>query len=190
MIAHQKKLLSDILRKKDLQTSTRAERSFKEANIVDAAEEMVTEESCRLNAIRYNISNQEELTQTLEQYAKHIMVNIQTLEGSRSNLNFLRILKLMILVDKYDPTMSSLQNEDGIDWIEERPRTWHSSRNLFNLFRWITYVFQSSRVQPRIIGISPRGKMIPGQDWGEQHEVGQRKRALGQFLAYWLKDGN
>ena len=76
---------------------------------------MVTEESRRLNAIRYNISNQEELTQTLEHYAKHIMVNIQTLEGSRSNLNFLRILKLMILVDKYDPTMSSLQNEYGID---------------------------------------------------------------------------
>ena len=71
----------------------------------DDEEERETEESYKLNATVFkNISNQDELTKALEDSVKEILLHIQSLEGRKSNLKFMRILRIVIHFDKYDPT--------------------------------------------------------------------------------------
>ena len=90
MIAHQKNKLRDFLRNnRNMRLNIRAEGLFKKQNIEENEEEVVeTEQSYHLPATRYNISNEEELTDALEDSTKQILLKIQDLEGTKSNLNF------------------------------------------------------------------------------------------------------
>ena len=56
-----------------------------------------------LPSTRFNISNKDELTQALENNVKQILLQIQNLEASTSNLRFKKILTITIHYDKYDP---------------------------------------------------------------------------------------
>ena len=106
MIAHQKNKLRDFLRNnRNMKLNIRAEGLFKKQNIEEDEEEVVeTEQSYHLPATRYNISNEEELTDALEDSTKQILLKIQDLEGTKSNLNFQKILSITLHFDKYDPT--------------------------------------------------------------------------------------
>ena len=90
MIAHQKNKLKEFFRNnRNMKLNIRAEGLFKKQNIEENEEEVVeTEQSYHLPATRYNISNEEELTDALEGSTKQILLNIQDLEGTKSNLNF------------------------------------------------------------------------------------------------------
>ena len=57
-----------------------------------------------LPSTRFNISNEDELTQAIEDRAKQILLQIQNLEASASHLRFKKILTITIHYDKYDPT--------------------------------------------------------------------------------------
>ena len=91
MIAHQKNKLRDFLRNnRNMKLNIRAEGLFKKQNVEEDEEEVVveTEQSCHLPATRYNISNEEELIDALEDSTKQILLEIQDLEGTKPNLNF------------------------------------------------------------------------------------------------------
>ena len=89
-----------------MKLNIRAEGLFKKQNVEEDEEEVVeTEQSYHLPATRYNISNEEELTDALEDSTKQILLKIQDLEGTKSNLNFQKkILSITLHFDKYDPT--------------------------------------------------------------------------------------
>ena len=78
-----------------MKLNIRAEGLFKKQNVEEDEEEVVeTEQSYHLPATRYNISNEEELTDALEDSTKQILLKLQDLEGTKSNLNFQKILSL------------------------------------------------------------------------------------------------
>ena len=58
----------------------------------------------QLPATRHNVHNEDELNQALENSAQQILLTIQTLEGTQSNLVFKNIVSITIHFDKYDPT--------------------------------------------------------------------------------------
>ena len=63
---------------------------------------------------RFNISNEDELTQALEDSVEQILLN---LEASASNLRFKKILSVTIHYDKYDPTRAGRYIELP-EWIK------------------------------------------------------------------------
>ena len=56
---------------------------------------------CALPSTRFNISTEDELTQALEYSFKQILLHIQNLEASASNLRFKKMLLITIHYDKY-----------------------------------------------------------------------------------------
>ena len=54
----------------------------------------------QLPATRYNIHNEDELNQALENSVQQILLKIQDLEGTQSNLVFKKIVSITIHVDK------------------------------------------------------------------------------------------
>ena len=70
-----------------------------------------------LPSTRFNISNEDELTQALEDSVKQILLQIQNLEASTSNLRFKKILSIPIHYDKYDPTRAGKYIELP-EWIK------------------------------------------------------------------------
>ena len=69
-----------------MKLNIRAEGLFKKQNIEENEEEVVeTDQSYHLPATRYNISNEEESTDALEDSTKQILLKIQDLEGTKSN---------------------------------------------------------------------------------------------------------
>ena len=106
MIAHQKNRLRTFLgNNRNMKLNIRAEGLFKKQNVEEDEEEVAeTEQSYHLPATRYNISNEEELTDALEDSTRQILLKIQDLEGTKSNLNFQKILSITLHFDKYDPT--------------------------------------------------------------------------------------
>ena len=51
--------------------------------------------------------NEDELTQALEDSVKQILLQIQNLEASTSNLRFKKIISITIHHDKFDSTVSN-----------------------------------------------------------------------------------
>ena len=70
-----------------------------------------------LPSTRFNLSNEDELTQALEDSVKQILLHIQNLEASTSNLGFKRILSITIHYDKYGPTRAGRYIELP-EWIQ------------------------------------------------------------------------
>ena len=63
-----------------------------------------TEILYNLPATRSNIYNETDLDEAIEKSIKEILLNIEKLEGSASNLKFIKILSITLHYDKYDPT--------------------------------------------------------------------------------------
>ena len=104
MIAHQKQRLSEFLsNNRNMKLNVRTEGLFEKLEYDDGGDELGSQELVyALPSTRFNISNEDELTQALEDSAKQILLQIQNLEASTSNLRFKKILSITIHYDKYD----------------------------------------------------------------------------------------
>ena len=104
MIQHQKSLLQDFLRNnRNMKLNIRCTGLFERPT-----DDGLVEETYNLPATRFNIHNEDELTQAIEDSVKQILLQIEQLEGSRSNLVFKKIISIEIHYDKYDPTRAGL----------------------------------------------------------------------------------
>ena len=119
MIAHQKQRLLEFLKKnRSMKLNIRTEGLFEKPEYDDGGNEIGSQELVyALPSIRLNISNEDELTQTLEDSVKQILLQIQNLEASTSNLRFKQILSITIHYDKYDPTRAGRYIELP-EWIK------------------------------------------------------------------------
>ena len=106
MIARQKSRFLEFLRKnRSMKLNIRTEGLFEKPENDDGGNESGSEELVyALPSTHFNISNEDELTQALEDSVFQIQLQIQNLEGSTSNLRFKKILPITIHYDKYDPT--------------------------------------------------------------------------------------
>ena len=119
MIAHQKQRLSDFLsNNRNMKLNIRTEGLFEKPEYDDGGNELGSQELVyALPSTRFNISNEDELTQALEDSVIQIRLQIQNLEGSTSNLNLRKILSLTIHYDRYDPTRAGRYIELP-EWIK------------------------------------------------------------------------
>ena len=106
MIAHQRQRLSEFLRNnRNMKLNIRTEGLFEKPEYDDGGTEIGSQELIyALPSTYYPIHNQDELTQALEDSVKQILLQIQNLEGSTSNLRFKNIFSITIHYDKFDPT--------------------------------------------------------------------------------------
>ena len=90
MIAHQKSRLLEFLRKnRSMKLNIRREALFEKPEYDDGGNEIGNQELVyALPSTRFNISNEDELTQALEDSVKQILLKIHNLEASTSNLRF------------------------------------------------------------------------------------------------------
>ena len=119
MIAHQKQRLSDFLRNnRSMKLNIRTEGLFEKPEYDDGGNELGSQELVyALPSTRFNIGNEDELTQALEDSVIQIRLQIQSLEGSTSNLRFKKILSITIHYDRYDPTRAGRYIELP-EWIK------------------------------------------------------------------------
>ena len=119
MIAHQKQRLLEFLKKnRSMKLNIRTEGLFEQPEYDDGGNEIGSQELVyALPSTRFNISNEDELTQALEDSVKQILLQIQKLEASTSNLRFKQILSITIHYDKYDPTRAGRYIELP-EWIK------------------------------------------------------------------------
>ena len=100
MIAHQRQRLSEFLR-----NNRNMKGLFEKPEYDDGGTEIGSQELIyALPSTYYPIHNQDELTQALEDSVKQILLQMQNLEGSTSNLRFKNIFSITIHYDKFDPT--------------------------------------------------------------------------------------
>ena len=101
-----------------MKLNIRTEGLFEKPEYDDGGNEIGSQELVyALPSTRLNISNEDELTQTLEDSVKQILLQIQNLEASTSNLRFKKILSITIHYDKYDPTRAGRYVELP-EWIK------------------------------------------------------------------------
>ena len=119
MIAHQKPRLVEFLRKnRSVKLNIRTEALFEKPEYDDGGNDIGSQELVyALPSTRFNISNEDELTQALEDSVKQILLQIQNLEASASNLRFKTILSITIHYDRYDPTRAGRYIELP-EWIK------------------------------------------------------------------------
>ena len=93
MIAHQKPRLLEFLRKnRSMKLNIRTEALFEKPEYDDGGNEIGSQELVyALPSTRFNIGNEDELRQALEDSVKQILLQIQNLEASTSNLRFTNI---------------------------------------------------------------------------------------------------
>ena len=121
MIAHQKPRLLEFLRKnRSMKLNIRTEALFEKPEYDDGGNEIGSQELVyALPSTRFNISNEDELIQALEDSVKQILLQIHNLEASTSNLRVKKILSITIHCDKYDPTRAGRYIELP-EWIKLR----------------------------------------------------------------------
>ena len=121
MIAHQKTRLLEFLRKnRSMKLNIRTEALFEKPEYNDGGNEIGSQGLVyALPSTRFSISNEDELTQALEDSVKQILLHIQKLEASASSLRFKHILSLAIHYDKYDPTRAGRYIELP-EWIKQK----------------------------------------------------------------------
>ena len=119
IIAHQKRRLSEFLsNNRNMKLNVRTEGLFEKPECDDGGDELGSQELVyALPSTRFNICNEDELTQALEDGVKPIFLQIQNLEASTSNLRFKKILSITIHYDKYDPTRAGKYIELP-EWIK------------------------------------------------------------------------
>ena len=118
MIAQQKPRLLEFLRaNRNMKLNIRTEGLFEKPEYDDGGNEIGSQELVyALPSTYYPIHNEEELTQALERSVTQILLQIQNLEASTSNLRFKKILSITIHYDKFDPTRAGSYFELP-DWI-------------------------------------------------------------------------
>ena len=88
-----------------MKLNIRTEGLFEKPEYDDGGTELGSQEPIyALPSTYYPIHNQDELTQALEDSVKQILLQMQNLEGSTSNLRFKNIFSITIHYDKFDPT--------------------------------------------------------------------------------------
>ena len=104
MIQHQKTLLLDFLNNnRNMKLNIRCEGLFSKNT-----EEGELEILYNLPSTRFNIHNEDDLNQAIEDSVKQVLLQIEKLEASRSNLRFKRIISITIHYDRYDPTRAGI----------------------------------------------------------------------------------
>lgn len=104
MIQYQKTLLLEFLNNnRNMKLNIRCEGLF-----VKQTEERDFEILYNLPSTRFNIHNEDDLTQAIEDSVKQVLLQIEKLEASKSNLIFKKITKIAIHYDKYDPTRAGI----------------------------------------------------------------------------------
>ena len=118
MIAHQKPRLLEFLRaNRNMKLNIRTEGLFEKPEYDDGGNDIGSQELVyALPSTYYPIHNEEELAQALEKSVTQILLQIQNLEASTSNLRFKKILSITIHYDKFDPTRAGSYFELP-DWI-------------------------------------------------------------------------
>jgi hypothetical protein len=118
MIAQQKPRLLEFLRaNRNMKLNIRTEGLFEKPEYDDGGNDIGSQELVyALPSTYYPIHNEEELTQALEKSVTQILLQIQNLEASTSNLRFKKILSITIHYDKFDPTRAGSYFELP-DWI-------------------------------------------------------------------------
>ena len=101
-----------------MKRSIRTEALFEKPEYDDGGNEIGSQElAYALPSTRFNISNEDELTQALEDSVKRILWQIQNLESSTSNRRYRKVLSITIHYDKYDPTRAGRYIELP-EWIK------------------------------------------------------------------------
>ena len=101
-----------------MKLNIRTEGLFEKPEYDDGGNRIATSEHLyQLPATRYNVHNEDELNQALENSVQQILLKIQDLEGTQSNLVFKRIVSITIHFDKYDPTRAGRYIELP-EWIK------------------------------------------------------------------------
>ena len=104
MIQYQKTLLLEFLNNnRNMKLNIRCEGLF-----VKQTEERDFEILYNLPSTRFNIHNEDDLTQAIEDSVKQVLLQIEKFEASKSNLIFKKITKIAIHYDKYDPTRAGI----------------------------------------------------------------------------------
>ena len=119
MTAHQKQSLLEFWKKnRSMKLNIRTEGWVEKPEYDDGGNEIGSQELVyALPSTRFNISNEDELTQALEDSVKQISLQIQNLEASASNLRFKKILSVTIHYDRHDPTRAGRHTELP-EWIK------------------------------------------------------------------------
>ena len=108
MIVHQKSILKEFLSEnRNMKLNIRTEAIFTKPEHLDGGDWDEFEESeilYKLPSTRFNIHNEDDLTQAIEDSVKQILLQIEKLEATKSNLKFKKVVSITIHYDKYDPT--------------------------------------------------------------------------------------
>ena len=107
MIVHQKSVLQDFLKQnRNMKLNIRTEAIFSKPELFDDGDDDLEESEIlkHLPSARFNIHNDDDLTQAIEDSVKQILLQIEKLEATKSNLKFKRAVSITIHYDKYDPT--------------------------------------------------------------------------------------
>ena len=101
-----------------MKLNIRTDGLFEKLEYDDGGNKIATSEHLyQLPATRYNVHNEDELNQALENSVQQILLKIQDLKGTQSNLVFKKIVSIAIHVDKYDPTRAGRYIELP-EWIK------------------------------------------------------------------------
>ena len=101
-----------------MKLNIRTEGVFEKPEYDDGGNKTATSEHLyQLPATRYNVHNEDELNQALENSVQQISLKIQDLEGTQFNLVFKKIVSITIHFDKYDPTRAGRYIELP-EWIK------------------------------------------------------------------------
>ena len=107
MIVHQKSRLLEIFQRnnRNMKLNIRAEGLFNRPETDEDEEEPEEREVLyKLPSTRFNVHNEDGLKQAIEDSLKQILLQIENLEATSSNLQFKKITSITIHDDKYDPT--------------------------------------------------------------------------------------
>ena len=112
------KTIGVLKKNRSMKLNIRTEALFEKPEYDDGGNEIGSQKLVyALPSTRFNISNEDELTQALEDSVKQTLLQMQNLEASTSNLRFKQILSITIHYDKYDPTRAGRYIELP-EWIK------------------------------------------------------------------------
>ena len=103
-----------------MKLNIRTEGLFEKPEYDDGGNKLGSQELVyALPSTRFNISNEDELTQALEDSVIQIQLQIQNSKSSTSNLRFKKTLSKTIHYDRYDPTRAGKFIELP-EWIKQK----------------------------------------------------------------------
>ena len=106
MIVHQKsRPLKFLGNNTNMKLNIRAEGLFNRPETDEDEEEPEERQVLyKLPSTRFNVHNEDDTKQAIEDSVKQILLQIEKLQGTSSNLQFKKITSITFHYDKYDPT--------------------------------------------------------------------------------------